>query len=316
MIKTTETLQQSILKQRDELAGLLKAPMKTIAHNCSIVWNQRDPLNQVLLKALEEVPHVKYLYVLDTQGIQISDNIGQAGIIERDFARDRRHRPYMRAAISNIEFLLSDAYISLRAQRPSLTAIQVVRDKHAKQIGFLGADFDLRNLPLTRPLYVEPHYWQQIKGDPSIRSAVFNQSRVDSVLDQHIDIVMSVVEELMTRHGVFHAKLHYSSSRAVIWLHDDPYRYRLLDIDALIDPNICLAYPRGEYPKDALVPEHKIAVILAAFKTLRQMDDTLYLRSSTLNIFNGVIGLTFSCDGSHYIPYEEFLDKDHAFWSH
>ena len=44
------------------------------------------------------------------------------------------------------------------------------------------------------------------------------------------------------------------------------------------------------------------------------MDDTLYLRSGSLNIFNGIIGLNFSCDGSHYIPYDEFLNKDHAFW--
>jgi hypothetical protein len=39
-----------------------------------------------------------------------------------------------------------------------------------------------------------------------------------------------------------------------------------------------------------------------------------YLRSGTLNIFNGIVGLTFSCDGTHYIPYAEFLKMDHAFW--
>jgi len=39
------------------------------------------------------------------------------------------------------------------------------------------------------------------------------------------------------------------------------------------------------------------------------------LRSGTLNIFNGLVGLTFSCDGSHYIPYDEFLRKDHDFWT-
>ena len=49
-------------------------------------------------------------------------------------------------------------------------------------------------------------------------------------------------------------------------------------------------------------------------KKLRFMDETLYLRSSSINIFNGMVSLTFSCDGSHYLPYEEFLAKETTFW--
>jgi hypothetical protein len=45
------------------------------------------------------------------------------------------------------------------------------------------------------------------------------------------------------------------------------------------------------------------------------MDETIYLRSGLLNIFNGMIGLTFSCDGSHYMPWQEFLDKNLDFWT-
>jgi hypothetical protein len=29
---------------------------------------------------------------------------------------------------------------------------------------------------------------------------------------------------------------------------------------------------------------------------------------------NGQVGLTFSCDGSHYMPVEEFVEKDLSFW--
>ncbi|MBS0311894.1 MAG: hypothetical protein JSR88_11220, partial [Proteobacteria bacterium] len=50
------------------------------------------------------------------------------------------------------------------------------------------------------------------------------------------------------------------------------------------------------------------------FRDLRFMDETIYLRSGTLNIFNGIVGLTFSCDGSHYMPWNEFLDKRVEFW--
>ncbi len=44
------------------------------------------------------------------------------------------------------------------------------------------------------------------------------------------------------------------------------------------------------------------------------MDETIYLRSGMVNIFNGMVGLTFSCDGSHYMPWKEFLDKGVGFW--
>jgi hypothetical protein len=27
-----------------------------------------------------------------------------------------------------------------------------------------------------------------------------------------------------------------------------------------------------------------------------------------------MVGLTFSCDGSHYMPMVEFLEKEQAFW--
>jgi hypothetical protein len=45
------------------------------------------------------------------------------------------------------------------------------------------------------------------------------------------------------------------------------------------------------------------------------MDETIYLRTCMLNIFNGMIGLTFACDGSRYMPWQEFLEKILDFWT-
>ncbi|MGD8483810.1 MAG: PDC sensor domain-containing protein, partial [Thioalkalispiraceae bacterium] len=270
---------------------------------------------QALTEVLQTMPYCKYLYALDINAVQISDNISQEGLLTKHYGRDRSQRPYMTEVMPSSDFVLSAAYISLRAKRPSLTAVQIVRDEHDSALGFIGADFDLRSLPLTRDLYEEPRQWTQIKGDPSIRGNVFSQTRIDSEMDRHIDTVLGVIEELIVDHGVFHAKLHFSSNRAVIWHYDDPYRYRLLSIDALTDPNICLAYPNMNYPENATIPKSKVRPILDSLHQLRYMDDTLYLRAGALNIFNGIISLTFSCDGSHYIPYDEFLNKEHAFWS-
>ena len=63
-----------------------------------------------------------------------------------------------------------------------------------------------------------------------------------------------------------------------------------------------------------MVPEEKIIKVFAQFKKLRFADETIYLRSASLNIVNQMVGLNFSCDGSHYVPYDEFLMKDNSFW--
>jgi len=308
------TLQESIFQQQEVLITMLSDPLKRAAKSCSKVWGDREKLNHALTEIMHTMSYCKYLYILDIDAVQISDNVSHEGLVTRHFGRDRSQRPYIREMKPVSDFALSTAYISLRAERPSLTAIQLVRDEQKNHLGYIGADFDLRDLPLTRDLYEEPRQWTQIKGDPSIRGNVFSQTRSDSDMDRHIDTVLGVIEELIVDHGVFHAKLHFSSNRAVIWHFDDPFRFRLLSLDALVDPNICLAYPNREYPKDASIPESQIHSILDNLRQLRLMDDTLYLRAGALNIFNGIVSLNFSCDGSHYIPYDEFLNKEHAFW--
>lgn len=314
-MSTSTTLAESVAHQRDALANLLREPLALAAQSCSRAWPSRAGLNAALTHALTTLPTCKYLYALDTRAIQLSDNISHDGLIDTDYGRERADRPYMREAVPNQGFLLSQAYISLRAKRPSLTAIQIVRDDDGQVLGFVGADFDLRDQPITGKLYDEPTYWRQIKGDPAIRGAVFHQTRSDSQMDLNLDTVLGVMEELMTDRGVFHGKLHFSSSRATIWVVDDPYRYRLLDIDALTDPDTCLIYPRHAYPTDAVVPKDKIGPVFDGLRALRFMDETFYLRAGSLNIFNGMVGLTFSCDGSHYLPWDEFLSKGYDFWA-
>lgn len=314
MSQPKDSLQESILTQRSMLTAILSQPLQALSDACGKVWGDRARLSAILTTAFSSVPYCKFLYALDPHGVQVSANISCDGLLEEHFGRDRSDRPYMCEMKLTTGFMLSEAYISLRAQRPSLTAIQVVNGPGGVVLGYIGADFALRELPQTRQLYEEPRHWRQIKGDPSIRGTVFHQTRSESLMDKHIDTVISVVEELMLDHGVYHVILHLASSQAIIWLMDDPYRYRLLDMEALIDPDSCMAYPKQLYPAGTLMPPRKIRSVLDNFRALRFMDDMFYLRSGTLNVFNGVVGLTFSCDGSHYLQYEEFLNMDQTFW--
>jgi hypothetical protein len=306
-------LKDAIHRQRIELAEMLSAPLARLADKCAAVWGDREALDIVLTDRFREVPHCLFLYVLDTDGVQISDNVSIGGLLPEHYGRDRSQRPYMREAVPSWGFLLSDAYLSLRAGRPSLTALQLVR-RDGETLGYLAADFDLRDLPVTAELYEESKDWLQIKGDPAIRGTVFQQCRIESLMDRNMESACAILEELLTERGMFQGVIHFSSSRVTIWLVDDPYRYRILDHEALSDPDVCLLYPRCAYPKDALIPKKSIRNILKSMRKLRVADETLYLRSASINIFNGLLSLTFSCDGTHYMSWQEFLDKDMTFW--
>lgn len=308
-----ESWKDSIYQQRAVLADILKEPLERLAKQCTPAWGDREKLDQVLLAGFPSIPHCTYLYVLGSDGVQVSENVSRNGLLPGHFGRDRSDRPYMKEAVPTWGYLLSDAYISLVARRPSVTALQIIR-LGKEMLGYLGADFDLRNLPLTAELYQEPSHWRQIKGDPAIRSMVFQQTRVESPMDRDIDQAMSILEELITDRGVFQTVIHFSSSRATVWTVDDPYRYRILDHEALEDPDICLAYPTRPYPDNALIPQSSITHILASMIKLRMSDETIYLRAASINLFNGMISLTFSCDGSHYMSHEEFLEKNVEFW--
>lgn len=149
--------------------------------------------------------------------------------------------------------------------------------------------------------------WLQIRGDPSVRQFVFEQARVANEFDQRIDEVLARVQALLLGHGVFHAKVHFSTGQVTLWLLSDPLRYRVHIKEEFLDPEIALAYPRQPYTEQAIVPFREIPKVLSEFKRLRAQDQHIYLRAGSLNVVNGLVGLNFSCDGSHYLGYAEFL---------
>jgi hypothetical protein len=142
-----------------------------------------------------------------------------------------------------------------------------------------------------------------------VRQFVFEQARVPNEFDKRLDEVLARVEVLILGHGVFHAKVHFSTGQVTLWMLNDPLRYRVHVKEEFLDPVICLAYPRLPYTQEALVPTPEIPKVLAEFKRLRMQDNHIYLRSASLNVVNGLVGLNFSCDGSHYLNYAEFLTQ-------
>ena len=312
MLSNTK-LQETVRKQRQDLKKLLSESMSELATACASNMNNRQTLEDILSKEMSRAEFCKYLWVLDKHARQLTDNIQRTGF-KPGVGRDRVARPYLQPALKGEDYYLSDAYISRNSKRPSLTAVKAILDADGQVNGYLGADFDLRELPHSTNDYVDEKNWQQIKGDPAIRSGLFSQQRIESAMDAKIDDVLNVMKELILTRGIFHAKLHFSSSRATLWRVDNPYDYQILNIDELSDPDICLAFKHQEYFKKATFDAKNIDLIFQQFKDLRFADKTIYLRAASLNIVNGMVGLNFSCDGSHYMHFDEFLDKSMEFW--
>jgi len=310
-------LENSILKQRSFIEGLLMDPLKQLADICADNWDDHCLIDQALQKFLQmKTDHrCRMLYVVDLNGVQYSSNISDDNIDDSIVGQDLSQRPYLGylEARKNTPLMLSDVYIDKQTRKPCITALHNIM-RNAEVIGYIAADFGLKDLPLKKVSSIEPHQWRQIKGDPSIRSTLFQQTRTYSAMDQHLDEVLDVVESLITEQGIFHAKLHFSSSRATLWSYSDPYHYRLHVLDEIINPQVCLVYEKMDYPDQAAISTAMVHNVLKAFKLLREADENIYLRAASINIMNGLVGLNFSCDGSHYMPADDFLDKDMRFW--
>lgn len=307
------TWKDKLHHQRSELAQLLQHPFEQAAQQLVPTWPNSHEMEQKLVTLISTIPYCSNLYIIDSEGIQVCNSVAHDGLVDGHLGRNRSHRPYMKEVVPAWGFLLSDAYISEIRQRPSLTALHILR-KDNQVLGYLGADFDLRDLPASKELYQEPGNWRQIKGDPAIRSQLFQQTHIPSPMDLNLAQSLAILKEMITQRGVFQTQIHFASSQVTIWLTSDPFRYRILDIDALTDPDICMIFPCLPYPADALIPKDQVGAVLETLKQLRNADENIYLRVASINLFNGMISLTFSCDGSHYMLYSEFLQKNTGFW--
>lgn len=155
-----------------------------------------------------------------------------------------------------------------------------------------------------------PKRWLQVKGDPSVRAFLFQQTRQVSLFDKNIDRVHRIIYALTGTKGVYHVKAHYSSSQLTCWFYDDPFNYKVYVGEEVLAPGFLDSFPSLSYEgRQPRIEQHSLGMVLEEFKRLRMSDEQIYLRSASVNRFNGMIGMNFSCDGSHYIEHDEFFKR-------
>lgn len=297
----------AINTQRAALAAKLEEPMNLLANASALCWTSGTALDELLMQRLDSVPYCRLLYAVDKHGKQLSANIKRQQCAAESRGQDLSQRPYAHLLYPKRHFTLSAAYLSHTSGRPCITALQPVCDEQQHFLGFLMADFDLRDLPMLF-----------LPAQPSESAETLFKNLMPStnenLLEQRLDDMVEVLDSLMQHHGVFHCHLHFSSSQAMLWHYEDPYQYHLHGLDELLDLGILSQYAALPYPQRAEVAAYKLRSVLERFQALRLADESVYLRAASLNIVNGMVGLSFSYDGSCYVPVSTFLDKDFAFW--
>jgi hypothetical protein len=159
-----------------------------------------------------------------------------------------------------------------------------------------------------------PDRWLQIKGDPSVRAFLFEQRRIESLFDKAIDRLHHIVHTLLTQKGVFHTKIHYSSNQLTCWFARDPFCYEKFVREEVLEDGFLERFPDADYEgRMPVIDSHDTERILKEFRRLRLTDETVYLRNAAVNMINGMINMTFSCDGTHYIDHRTFFAKLDSF---
>ena len=159
-----------------------------------------------------------------------------------------------------------------------------------------------------------PEKWLQVKGDPSVRAFLFEQSRFESVFDCDLERINMIVHTLLASKGAFHVKIHYSSNQLTCWFADDAFRYRVFVSDDVLAPGFLDQFRDCSIKHlQPLIDDESTMAILNEFSRLRSTDKNIYMRNGSINRINGLIGMTFSCDGAHYINHKTFFEKLETF---
>ncbi len=306
----------TIHARRKLLVDFLSPILDGVAQQLVPVWNQQEKLSHLIGRQLQpwaELSFCERLYAVHPNAEPHSDVLTNEEVIKRQEAPYETLVPYISKANRNGKLQLTEVYISSILHRSCITAIQPIENE-GEVIGYLVGDFDLRRLPEVETALFPECTWRQIKGDPAIRKQLFKQRFQPRAMDEYIDDVINILDELVVERGIFRVSLRFSSSRATLWVVEDPYDEHTHVLNEILDPSICLLYPKRSYPEKAKVMTDMVRPILERFRELRRADEVVYLRTGTLNIMSGLVEVHFSCDGTHLMPAEMFLEKDEAFW--
>ncbi len=297
---------KDIGKQSKALKAIFEPNMLKLSKACVLCWSDLERLDNILSTYFSSIPYCHLIYAVDKFGKQISSNINAYGIDYSYRNQDLSKRPYSINLKRN--FMLSSVYINQNTGCPCISAVHSVSDDSQQFLGFIVADFDLRNLPLA----ISSDKGNSLPHNCKRRQA--SEFCTKNAFDKYPNELQGILHKLISDHGLFHVTIHYASAQVMLWSMDDPYQYSIYDAKQLFDQDMYLLYSRLPYPANAKVSNDQVQQVLEHFNNLRGVDEQIYLCSASLNIMNGMVGLSFSFDGTQYMSVDEFLNKNWHHW--
>lgn len=304
---------ETVSSKKKFLSSLIKAPMTQIEHQSALLWSDCAELTEYLADSLCRLPHCQLLYAINPNGTQYTGNITRYGIDESWQNQDLSERPYMSANLPYRGLILSAAYLSQRSMQPCMTVVQAINIR-GQLLGFIAADFHLKDLPIMNTSTLQRMHSQNSRHHPVSGVDTKHGRAANSAADTNIDYLIYALSTMMQEHGIFHSQIHFNSDCCHLWSENDSHQYHLHSISQIMSSELLSKYPARDYHSRNCVALEKIPLVFAQFKAIRQADDRIYLRSGSLNLVNGLVGLSFSCDGSHYLPVDDFLNHDLGYW--
>ena len=304
---------RTITQQQTLFCSWVSTPLKNIANRCAGVCAQSDctpeKITHALQESMKELPQYALCYLLSPEGVIITPTISHTGNDLLDVNKDISTRPYFLEWSKSQEFMLSRPYISTKTNRHCMTAMQNIQidgGVHA----IIAIDFDGSSNNVFNGSVPERNH-TQIKGDPSIRQQLFAQTRTIPPMEEQIDTVHQRAASLLHHHGAFFVQLRYSRSTATVRFTEHPYHDTVFNLEQLLTSD-----SNNQQPMSSMshISAEELTDTLQLFKSLRFADENIYLRGGSINIITGMVELNFSCDGTHYLAVEEFLEKSAEFW--
>ncbi len=302
----------TITQQQELFCSWVSTPLQNIANHCAKLWSQQpentDQFTAALEESMKQIPQYALCYLISPQGKILTPTISHTGNDPLDRGKDVSLRPYFLEWNGHQDFFLSRPYTSTKTNHACMTALQTVR-VDGEIFAIIAIDFD-GNRTTFNPALGQRNY-TQIKGDPSIRQQLFAQTRTITTMEEQIETVHQRATALLLHHGAFYIQLRYSRSTTTVRFTDRPYEDSVWALEQLL-----LSDTGNRQPMTSLstTAAEQIPAVLQLFHSLRLADENIYLRSGSINIITGMVELNFSCDGTHYLPIPEFLEKSTAFW--
>jgi len=153
-----------INEQKKFLTEKLRVDFDYLSKECEKILSKKidsSQIDKVLSIFIDYHPFTNLVYLIDSNGIQISSNIEKNNANSEFIGQDLSSRPFFKSIDGKGAIDISDAYVSIFTFKPCISLTQKIISK-GKTLGLIVFDIDIEKLDLpVKDIVLDD--WKQIK---------------------------------------------------------------------------------------------------------------------------------------------------------